>query len=786
MATHTVADRPITDTETYAVIGKPISDIDIVEKVQGAVTYTDDIKLPGMLYGKILRSKYPHAKILNIDVSKAKQLPGVKAVITGKDIPNRRLGILIWDKPALARDKVRFIGDVVVAVAAIDPETAEEACGLIRVDYEKLPAVFDPEEAMKPDAPLIHEDMENYEKLSYARPVLNTNISSKFQLRQGDIEEGFIQADFIFEDDLVIPSLHTAPMEPHTCLAKVDALGNITIWSSTQSPYEVRDAIASYLGIPFHKVRIVVPFLGGGFGGKFFIKGELICALLARAAKKPVKMVYSREEAFIGGGVRHSLNIKIKSGVTKDGKIVARHCTEIWNTGAYADAGPRVMLRAMQSGGGAYKIPNIQVDAYDVYTNNPTTVAYRGFGANQPTWAAETHMDIIAEKMGIDPLEFRMRNALEEGDLTPTGQVIHACGLKDCLRALEDKGRWSELKTVKKIGKGVGISCFHKGTNTPTSGSAFVKMNQDGSAELMVSVTDMGQGTPTVLAQIVAEELTIPVDKVKVSLPDTQTTPYYTGTTGSRAAFVLGNAVKKAAEATKKQLLEVASELLEIDAEKLEIKDSKVLVTGEPDKTMPFSALPISGGKFVSGVGRPVVGAGFFSSGAKGTVPNFVNMQAPKSSLFWMYGAHLAEVEVDIETGKVKVTRVLAVHNIGKPLNPLLVDGQIEGGVMMAMGEGLYEAIIIDKGVTRNDSFRDYKVTTFTEAPKIERVFVEVPHRDSAFGGIGIGEAVVLGVSAAIGNAIYNAVGVRIEELPITAEKVLKALEEKAKADSDT
>ncbi len=786
MVIDTVVNKPIMDTEANTVVGKPVNDIEIIRKVQGAVTYTDDIELPGMLYGKILRTRYPHAKILNIDVSKAKQLPGVKAVITGRDIPNRRLGILIWDKPALAVDKVRFIGDEVAAVAAVDLETAEEACGLIQIGYEELPAVFDPEEAMKPEAPLIHEDMENYEKLSYARPVLNTNISSKFQLRQGDIDDGFKQSDYVFEDELVIPSVHTAPMEPHICVARVDVSGSITVWSSTQSPYEIRDAIATYLGLPFHKVRIVVPFLGGGFGGKFFIKGELIATLLAQVAKQPVKLVFSREETTVGGGVRHSLNMKIKSGVTKDGKIVVRHCIEIWNTGAYADAGPRVMLRAMQAGGGAYRIPNIQVDALDVYTNNPTAVAYRGFGANQPTWAVETHMDIIAGKLGIDPLKFRMKNALEEGGITPTGQVIHACGLTDCLSVLEEKGRWSELKQTKKIGKGVGISCFHKATNTPTSGAAFVKMNQDGSVEVVVSITDMGQGTTTVLAQIVAQELTISVEKVNVAVPDTQTTPYYTGTTGSRGAFVLGNAVKKAAEAARKQLLEVASELFEIDVDKLDVKDGKVLVKGEPDKTMPFSALPISGGKFVNGIGRPVVGAGYFSSGSKGTVPNFVDMQTPRSSLFWMYGAHLAEVEVDIETGKVKVTRILAVHNVGKALNPLLLDGQVEGGIMMAMGEGLYEAIITDKGVTRNDSFRDYKLTTFTEVPKIERVFIEVPHRDSVFGAIGMGEAVVLGVSAAIGNAVYNAVGARIMELPITAEKVLKALEENARVGTST
>jgi len=515
---------------TYSVIGKPLPDIDIIKKAMGSAIYADDIKLPGMLYGKILRSKYPHAGILNIDVSKAKRLPGVKAVITGKDIPPTHWGIVIKDNHAFAVDKVRYVGDEVAGVVAVDADTAEEAGELIEVEYEELPAVFDPVEAMKEDAPLLHEGLEQYEHISLARPVPNTNISSKFKLRRGDVDEGFRQADCIFEDEFKIPAIHTAPLETHACLAQVDALGNITIWSSTQSPYEIRDTIASYLGIPFNKVRVIVPFLGGGFGGKFYIKGELACVIMSQFVGKPVKLVFTREEVFTAGGIRHPLIIKIKTGVNKDGTIVARHCVEIWDSGAYADAGPRIMWRAMQTAGGPYNIPNIWVDSYNVYTNNSVASSYRGFGANQPTWAIESHMDIIAEKLNLDPLEFRLKNALEEGSICPTGQVAHAVGLKECLRTLEDKGNWSKLKQEKKKYTGAGVACFHKSTRTPTSGSAFVKVNQDGSVDLMVSLVDMGQGTGTVLAQIVAEELTIPLEKVSISMPDTQTTPYYTAT----------------------------------------------------------------------------------------------------------------------------------------------------------------------------------------------------------------------------------------------------------------
>ena len=764
----------------YSVIGKAIPDIEITKKTTGAAIYADDIKLPGQLYGKLLRSQYPHARILNIDISKARQLAGVKAVITGRDVPSRRWGVMIKDKLPFAVDKVRYIGDEIAGVVAVDMETAEEACDLIEVEYEELPAVFDPFEAMKKGAPLLHEKLGEYERVPVARPVPNTNISSRYKLVKGGVEEGFKQADYVFEDEFKIPSIHTAPLETMACLAQVDALGNTTVWSSTQSPYEVRETIAECLGIPLNKVRVIVPFLGGGFGGKFHIKGELACAFMAQFAGKPVKLVFSRKEVFNAGGVRHPLTIRIKTGVNKDGTIIARHCSEIWNTGAYADAGPRVMMRAMQSGGGPYNIPHLRVDACDVYTNNPVAVAYRGFGANQPTWAIETHMDIIAEKLDMDPLEFRLKNAVEEGSICPTGQVAHAVGLKECLRTLEHKGNWSKLRQEKKNYKGVGIACFNKATNTPTSGSAFVKLNQDGSADVIVSLVDMGQGTGTVLAQVVAEELTIPLERVRVSMPDTEATPYYTGTTGSRAAFVLGNAVKMAAEAARKELLALVSQLWEVEVERLELKDGTVSVKGSPEKATPFGALPIGGGKFVSGIGYPIVSAGFYSSGDKATVHDLETMQSSRSSLFWMYGAHLAEVEVDAETGKVKIDRILAVHNVGKALNPLLLEGQIDGGVSMAIGEALYEQLIGEDGKILNASFLDYKLATFSEAPaKIEHVLVEVPHRDAAYGNIGFGEAAMLGASAAIANAIYDAVGARIKELPITSEKISMALREK-------
>jgi len=761
----------------YSVIGKAKNDIGIVKKVVGGEVYIDDISLPGMLYGRILGSKYSHARIMNIETSRAKRLPGVKAIITGKDIPATRWGIVLKDKYVFAVQEVRSIGDDVAGVVADDRETAEEACLLIHVDYEELPAVFDADRAMREDAPLVHEGLEKYERISRANPIPNSNIATYLKLRKGDVEAGFNQSDYIFEDEFFVPALHTSAMETIGCISSVDSLGNVKIWSSTQSPYQIRNAIATYLGIPFNRVRVIVPYLGGAFGGKVHVKGELACVIMSKIAGRPVKLIFTREETFANGGMRHPLTMRVKTGVNKDGRILAHQSAQVWNYGAYAGHGPRLMWRAMQSGAGPYTIHNIRVDSYGVYTNNPACGAYRGFGVNQVTWPIETHMDIIAEKLKMDPLEFRIRNALEEGEFCPTGEVAHAVGLKECIRELKKKSNWTKLKRHKRKHIGIGIACFHKSTNTPTSGAACVKLNQDGSADIITSLVDMGQGTGTVFAQIVSEELTIPFEKINVTLPDTEKTPYYSDTTGSRANFVLGSAVKRAAEDAREKLLVMASQLMGVRAEDLTLKNGKVVVKDKPDRVLRFTDMPIGGEKFSSGLGEPIIGEGTFTSAPMATTPDPETAQATRSSLFWMYGAHIAVVQVDVETGMVKVRHILAAHNVGRVMNKLMLQNQCEGGVSMAIGEALYEEFIVSQGEVINDNFCDYKIPSFMDTPDmIESIFVEVPHRDAPYGNVGVGEAVVLGASAAIGNAIYDAVGVRVKELPITAEKIVRKI----------
>ena len=764
-------------TESLSVVGKAVIP-DLSAKARGTAVYTSDMKLPGMLCGKILRSKLAHARILNIDVNRVKRLPGVKAIITGKEAPANLWGIMIKDKPAFATDKVCFIGDEIAGVVATDEDIADEALELIDVEYEEIPAILDPMEAMKKSAPLIHEKLGEYEVITPILPIANSNINSYRKLRQGNVGEGFEQADYVFEDEYKVPSIHTCAFEPMVCIAQADAGGNITIWSSTQAPYEVRDTIAEYLRVPFNKVRVIAPLLGGGFGGKLHMKGELACAIMSQVVERPVKLDFSREEVFVGGGRRPSLITRIKTGMKKNGDIIARHCWNVWDSGAYADMSPRIALRGMQNGGGAYKISNIWVDSHCVYTNNPISTAYRGYGTNHMTWAVEAHTDSIAEKLNIDPVGFRLQNALDEGDIAPTGQVLHAVGLKECLRSLKEKGKRVSTRNKKPF-TGVGIACFHKPTNTPTAGGAFVKLNQDGTADLLMSAVDMGQGSNTTLAQMVAEELGIPVGKVRVSLPDTAMTPYYSGTAGSRTNFVIGNAVKRATASVRNQLLKLASVVLDVNVERLELKDGKISIKGSAEG-IELNKLPIGGGKFASGVGHPVIGEGYYSSAGPGTIPDPETGQAERTAVFWSYGANLVEIEVDPDTGMIRINRIISAHNVGKVLNPFLIERQCEGGLVMAIGEALYEKMIFEDGVTMNPNFRDYKLPTFSETPgKIEYIFVEIPHREAPYGNVGIGEMPTIATPAAVTNAVYDAIGVRFKELPLTPEVILKALKDK-------
>lgn len=518
-----------------------------------------------------------------------------------------------------------------------------------------------------------------------------------------------------------------------------------------------------------------MPYVGGGFGSKERLIAEAISVALAMKVKgKPVKVVFSREEEFTSDTVKHPAIIRIKTGVKKDGTLLAREVELFWDTGAYGHYGPLVCRNGSYPSGSPYQIPHLKIDGYCVYTNKPIGGAFRGFGAPQAAWAYESQMDIIAEKLGLDPLEIRLRNGFEEGSISMTGQVLQSVGLKECLRRVAAALAWDKASTAEGYGK--GIACIHRDTVSPAGSTAFIKVGEDGSVEILTSTVELGQGSDTVLAQIVAEELAVPLSVISVSKADTDYTPYDRSTTASRSTFHMGNAVRAAAKDAKRKLLEIASNMLEIPPEELELRDGRVFAKGNPEVSVSLSqAIASRWGKREG----TVIGAGEYLT-KEGTPLHPETGQGSNPSVFWMYAAQGAEVKVDHETGKVDVLRLVAAHDVGKAINPLLCEQQIEGSLVMGLGGALLEEMVLENGKTQNSSFLDYKIPTASDVPEMQAIIVEVPHRGGPFGAKGLGEPALAPTAAAIGNALYNAIGVRIRDLPITPEKLLKALREKA------
>jgi carbon-monoxide dehydrogenase large subunit len=760
-------------------IGQSPVRLDAREKVTGRTLYAVDLKMAGMLYAKVLRSPHPHARILHIDATKARSLPGVVAVVTGKDFPGS-LGATVQDQSFLAGDKVRFVGDAVAAVAAVDLDTAEETLSLIHVEYELLPALFDPVEAMKSREVLIHENLSQYAVAPGIFPVPGTNICNHFKLRKGDPERGFKESDLVLEDTYRSHMVQHAHLETHAAIAQVDSSGKILIWSNTQTPYFNRKALAKSLNLPLNQVRVMVTTLGGGFGGKSYLKAEPICVALALKSKgRPVKLVFTREEEFGVAPVRHPTIIRCKTGMKKDGTWLAQETELIFDTGAYADIGPRVCRNAGFSAAGPYQVPNVRIDSYCVYTNHPIGGAFRGFGIPQVSWAIESHLDVMAEKLGLDPVEVRLKNAVEEGSLSVTGQVLHSVGLKETLRQAAEKIGWRKASGPYR---GKGIACMHKSTVTPSSSAAFVKLNEDASVTLLCSAVEMGQGSSTILAQIASEELGIPVEKISMVRPDTDVTPYDMASVSSRSTFFVGNAVRRAAADAREQLLQIAAEILEANPQDLVIEAGKVMVRGVPEKAIPIAELPL-GEAFYAGAkgrgrGRPVLGRGSFTV-EDATPLDRETGQGKNPSAFWMYATQAAEVEVDPRSGRVKVLRISSAHDVGKSIHPVAIEGQIQGALVMGVGTALWEEMELEKGRVKNPSFAEYKLPSALDAPEMIPIIVEELHAQGPYGAKGLGEPALAPTAAAIANAIYAAVGVRVKDLPITPEKILEGLRKK-------
>lgn len=770
----------------YNLVGQSVRRKDGVEKALGTAMFTTDFKLPGMLYGKVLRSPYPHARIIDIDVTEAEKLPGVKAVATYKNSPR-----VLFNTSATATitvphlkpvhdqyifdNVVRYVGDEVAAVAAVSEKIAEKALELIKVEYEQLPAVYDPLEGMKPEAPVIHECEEG------------KNIPGEVvKIPFGDIEKGFAESDVIIEKTFKLPVVKQAQMETQAAVAHYSADGKITVWCTTQTPHPSRFILARVFSVPFSAVRVLnPPYVGGGFGVRIGLsaKAEPIAILLSKLAGKPVKVVYTRKEDFIASDTRHGGYVSVKLGAKKDGAFHAMDLRATLNTGAYCSWGAEApgVLGAM--GLAVYRVPNQYYYGHSVYTNTTPAGAMRGFGNPQAMFAIESVVDMMAKELGMDSLELRLKNIMKAGDPWCLPYPCQSSGLDECIEkgaksiGWEKRGNLNKpgAKKLRGIGMGVGTHVSNAWPFCVDYDNAYVTIQQDGSVHLASGVPDIGTGTTTSLPMLAAETLGVGLDKVSMAFGDTLTTPFEIGSHASRTLYAAGTAVIAAAKDARKQILEYAGDFLQIAPERLDIKDSVVFVTGQ------------SMGDDCAGTGVCQAGDGGKKSVSLAELAEHAHLRnkqfigigriVPENAPPWH--AHFAEVEVDTETGQVRVIKMAAVHDVGKAIHPAIVEGQIEGGVLQGVGYALSEDIRYDeKGKQLHDSFHKYMLPTAEDVPEIDASYVEAAEPSGPLGAKGVGECGLVPTAPAITNAICNATGIRFYEIPVTEEKMYRALKE--------
>lgn len=798
--------------DELSVVGRSIPRKDAVEKVTGSTKFVDDLHFgPNTLIVKVLRSPHAHALIKAVDASMAEALPGVRAVITGKEYPNQ-MGLYLADRTVYAVNRVRFVGEPVAAVAAVDVATAEEALSLIHVEYELLPGVFDPVSGakaaavkihaqpsrtdqwwqglsciktdMSSDPSLLHENLCGYTCAPFIFPVPGTNISNHFKLRKGNLVDGFAKADFIVENAYAIPHIQHVPIEPHASVAYCDQAGKVTLWVSSQSPNAIRKMIANAFDLPMNKLRIIAPPVGGGFGGKAGLTCEaLVVPLALKLPGYYCKLVLTREEVFQCTFVRQGLVARIKTGATADGRLVAQEADLYWDGGAYTEYGVNITRSGGYCASGPYEIPNIKVDSYCVYTNHPVGGPMRGFGMPEIHWGIEQQMDILAEALGIDSLKLRQINALQEGRPAAFGGPMLDATLPDTLNAIA-KTHWATPKPApsaphKVVGR--GLACMFKAPSMPPNAqsSAIIKFNEDATVHVLTTAVDIGQGALTSLAQIAAEELGIPVEWVTVLTPDTDYTPYEWQTVASRITYSCGNAVKRAASDAKQQLLALGSIIFGVAIDLIDIKDGYIFSKFNPFKKLPLSDI-VMGYLMPNGaVGGPVIGRGaFIPSGLTGLDQE--TGQGERPAVFFTFGTQAADIEVDTQTGEIKVLKVTAAYEVGKVVNPALCKGQVQGGIVQGLSSALYENLMFRDGKPLNNDFVDYKIAASTDTPEMEVILLETgPQMDGPYGAKAIAEPAMVPTASAIANALYNALGIRIFELPLTADKVLAAIRQK-------
>lgn len=752
MATHTMHNKQV---------GRSIPRLEGREKVTGRAEYVHNLRISGMLHGKIFRSTVAHGRIRNIDVSAASALEGVHCVVTASDIlkiiPNPYYGPSFHDQPVLAIDKVRYVGEPVAVVLASDSHIAEEALQLIVAEYDELPPVFDEVEAATSSV-FVHDALKPagmFPDLKHLEGRRDTNVALDFKLRRGDVGAAFAGADHVFEHTFHTQQIMHTPLEPIVALADPSE-SSMTIYSATQMPSFICTEIARLLGWPENRVRVKTMFLGGGFGAKTYVKLEALVAALSLVVGRPVKISLTMEEQFYTI-TKHATTFRIKSGVAKDGRITARECEVWWNGGAYADIGPRVTQKSGFTAPGPYDIENVRIDSYSVYTNLPPAGAMRGFGIPQLVWAYESHMDMVARELKIDPLEFRRRNILRDGRPQATGTIMRDAAFDKVLDRLAELMNWRAPldRGTGTVRRGRGIAIGFKASISPTTSVAIVNVTGDGSCSVYCSTVDMGQGSDTAIAQIAAEVLGITAESVKVIHPDTEVTPYDMGTLGSRSTYHMGHAVKAAAADARNKVLALAAE---------------VGIT--PGDRLPIAEIMRK--KYGMQAGN-IIGTGDF-------IPSYTPTDhdtglSSNITPFWMVGAAGAEVEVDTETGHVRVTKLVNVADAGKPINPRIVDTQLSGAAIMQLGCTMFERMDFDAGQVTNASLADYRIPGFHDIPPdIKNEVVDAEHRSGPLGAKGVGETGTFGVSPAIANAVDDAVGVRLTALPLTAEAVYRAI----------
>jgi CO/xanthine dehydrogenase Mo-binding subunit len=750
------------------VAGQRLPRLDGPPKVTGRFVYGADFALPGTLYGKVLRSDVPHARLVRIDTSRARSMPGVRAAITSAEIPATRYGNAIKDQTVFATDTIRFVGHPLAAVAATSVEAAEQALAAIEIEVEPLPPIYDPEAALALDAPLLHQDWQAYAVLPFV--ARDGNVAGRSRMHHGDVEGAFAKAHRVYEHRFTTALQHAGYTEPRAASAAWDGIGTLTVWTNAQLPFEVQSTLSDILGLPTSRIRVVVPGIGGGFGGKLRIGVEHFAALLARHCGRPVKIVTTSEEELIAAHPRQASIVTLKTGVTRDGRILARQGRVIVDCGAYSGSGPGTGAVALQCLVGPYRTPCLDLESLAVYTNKVPSGSFRAPSGPMANFAVESQMDMVAEDLGIDPLELRLRNIVREGDLGPAGEVLKAVSIEECLRRAADAIGWHDRRPAP--GRGKGIACSWWMTTGGSSG-VYLKLNPDGSVNLTSGAVELGTAALTGAAQVLAEELTLDLDDIRIAPVDTQSVPYDYGAQGSRTAFSVGNACLAAAESLRQQAFAVVAKHRGVPVDEMRLH-GKCVVAGD---------LRVS----LADVARlsQLTGGGLVAHGtAINPPPAYDPARVENHPLpVWntpSFHAHAADLSVDRETGEITIHRYVVAQDVGYAINPTYIEGQIEGGVSQGLGQVLSEEIVYRDGRVLNANLTDYKMPTSLDVPPIESILIECPSQAGPYGAKGVGEPPCIEPPATIANAIAAATGLWVTSLPITAEKVLLGLRREA------